>query len=99
MVCKGYEAVAKRLLGRFDVDSNTASVDKDGKTPLFWATHGGHEGVVNMLLKRDDINPDTCGKYGSSTPLSEAAWMEQEGVCFNPPPPAQLTRTTSTATR
>ena len=33
-----------------------------------------------MLLKQDDINHDDSDKYGSSTPLSEAAGNEQEGV-------------------
>ena len=96
---KGYKAVVKRWLEPIDVDSNTASVDKDSKTPLFWATHRGHKGVVNMVLKQVDINPDPCGKYGSSTLLSEAAGNKQEGVCFDPLPPAQLTLTTTGATR
>ena len=98
-VCKGYEAVVKRLLELLNVDSNTARVGKDSKTPLFWATPGGHKGVVNMLLKRDDISPDACGKYDSSTLLTEAAGIEQDGVCYNPPPLAQLTLTTTAATR
>ena len=50
--------LVKLLLERFNVDSNTTNVDKDSKTPLFRATHGRQEGVVNMLLKWDDINPD-----------------------------------------
>ena len=39
-----------------------------GNTPLTWATCNGHEGVVEILLGRDNINLNKQG-IGSQTPL------------------------------
>ena len=46
-------------------------VDRGGSTPLVWAARNGHEGVVKILLSRDDVNPDKPDN-SSETPL----WME-----------------------
>ena len=48
-------------------------------TPLVWAAMGGHERVVEMLLKRGDIDPDMPGEDGQ-TPLWFGAWYGSEGV-------------------
>ena len=45
------------LLGRFDVDPNTD--DEDGQSPAWIATGHRYEGVVELLLERNDINPNT----------------------------------------
>jgi len=45
------------LLGRFDVDPNTD--DDDGQPPLWNAAGHWYEGVVELLLERNDINPNT----------------------------------------
>ena len=37
-------------------------------TPLGWAAGNGHEGVVELLLGRDDVDPNKVNEDGS-TPL------------------------------
>ena len=59
------------VLGMKKWDVNAA--DCTGMTALTWAAGRGHEEVVEMLLDREDINPDQPdAKYGR-TPLSLAA--------------------------
>ena len=53
--------------------------DCAGKTPLLRAARNGHEGVVNILLGRDEFNPEKLGERGE-TPLSYAAENGHEGV-------------------
>ena len=50
-----------------------------GNTPLGWAAGNGHEGVVEILLCRDDINPNKPDEDGQ-TPLLLAARNGHEGV-------------------
>ena len=49
--------------------------DDEGETPLFVATLHGHEGIVKLLLGRDDINPNKPDG-GGQTPLSIAVGLE-----------------------
>ncbi|KAK3168324.1 hypothetical protein OEA41_004771 [Lepraria neglecta] len=44
--------------------------DWSGETPLLWAINRGHDGVVNQLVIRDDVN--TSAYHGDSTPLHRA---------------------------
>ena len=46
-------------------------------TPLAWAARNGHEGVVRVLLSRDDIDPGKPGEDGQ-TPLCLAAHKGRE---------------------
>ena len=70
------EVVATLIeMGCFDVNGR----DFSGCTPLAWAAHNGHEGVVKILLRREAVNPDKPVNYGQ-TPLSRAAQNGHEGV-------------------
>ena len=60
----------KILLDRGDITSNT--VDKDGRTLLFWTTRNRHGGVVKTLLELDDPTP-AIAYNGGRAPLSSAA--------------------------
>lgn len=33
--------------------------DEYGLTPHSWAVQGGHEGIVKLLLEREDVEADT----------------------------------------
>ena len=46
--------------------------NRRGRTPLLIAAKRGHEKIVNMLLKRNDVEADSRDRYGQS-PLSYAA--------------------------
>ena len=49
-----------------------------GNTPLVWAAMNGYDGVVRILLGRDDVDPNSPGKWGQ--PLCLAAEDGHEGV-------------------
>ena len=53
--------------------------DCKGSAPLMWAPSNRHEGVVEVLLGRDDVNPDKPDIYGR-TPLWWAAKNGHMGV-------------------
>jgi len=46
----------KLLLERNDINPN--KTDEYDHTSLWWAAEEGHEGIVKLLLGRDDANPD-----------------------------------------
>ena len=53
--------------------------DSAGGTPLSWAVRNRHEGVVKLLLERDDVDPNLPG-ISDLTPLGWAAAIGHEGV-------------------
>ena len=60
----------KLLLERNEVDPGGAS--KSCQAPLFWAARNSHEGIVELLLGRKDVNPDSSCESGRIL-LSSAA--------------------------
>ena len=70
--------VAGLLVGRRYVDPDSSS--GSGRTPLSWAAEKGHEGIVKLLLRRKDVNPDTPDTMSGRTPLSLAAKNGHEGI-------------------
>ena len=70
------EVVATLIeMGCYDINGG----DFLGRTPLTWAAHNGHEGVVKLLLGREEVNPDKPDSSGR-TSLSYAASAGYEGV-------------------
>jgi len=73
----GIDEIAAGLIDVEGCDINQS--DRDGHTPLVWAAWNGHEGVVRILLRRDDVNPEKPGHFGQS-PLCHAARNGHKGV-------------------
>lgn len=54
-------------------------LDASGSTPLYWASHGGHCGAVERLLREPRLCLDSQNKLGD-TALHAAAWKGREAV-------------------
>ena len=50
-----------------------------GRTPLSYAAANGSEEKVNLLLQREEVNPESRNNFGR-TPLSYAAESRSEGA-------------------
>jgi len=78
--CASFFGIIDMVAGLVEVDGcDINQTDCTGSAPLVWAALNGHEGVVRVILSRDDINPDQCGMYGR-TPLWCAAFYGYVGV-------------------
>jgi len=78
--CASIFGINKIVAGLVKVEGcDVNKKDCSGYTPLTWAALGGHEGVVKILLGRDDINPDKPSNDGE-TPLHFAVFGWHEGV-------------------
>ena len=55
-------------------------IDCMGCTALTWAAIKGYQGIVKILLEREDINPDQADTRYGRTPLWWAARYRHEGV-------------------
>ena len=73
----GIVEIATAVLNMKEWDVN--AVDRNGSAALIWAAGRGHEGVVRILLEREDLNPNQADNYGQ-TPLSWAAENGHEEV-------------------
>ena len=74
----GIVEIAEAVLDMKEWDINAA--DCMGSTALTWAAGRGQEGVVNMLLKREDVIPDQADTEYGRTPLLWAARNGHSGV-------------------
>ena len=74
----GIAEIVAAVLDMKEWDVN--ATDCLGNTALTWAAEQGHERVVNMLLEREDVNPDRTDTQDGRTPLSWAAEHGHEGV-------------------
>ena len=74
----GIVEIAVAVLDMKEWDVN--AVDCMGSTALTWAAMRGHEGVVKMLLEREDVNPNQADTRYGWTPLWWAAGCGHERV-------------------
>jgi len=78
--CASFFGIDEIVAGLVKVEGcDVNKQDCKGNTSLTWAARRGHEGVVKILLGRDDINPDIPDNSGR-TPLRCAAIGGHEGV-------------------
>ena len=74
----GIAEIATSLMNQPNCDLDER--DFLGITPLIWAAICGQEGVVELLLERQTVNPDKPDKYPRRTALSWAAGKGHEGI-------------------
>ena len=74
----GIVEIAEAVLGMKEWGGN--ATDCMGSTALIWATMRGHDGVVKVLLEKEDVNPDQADTQYGRTPLWWAARKGYEGV-------------------
>ena len=74
----GISAIFSPVLQIRDWDVNAR--DCTGGAALTWTARNGHEGVVETLLEREDVNPDQADGEFDRTPLSWAAGSGHDGV-------------------
>jgi hypothetical protein len=53
---------------------------QSGQTPLSWGAGNGYDAVVNLLLAKDDVDPDLKDSQSGRTPLSWAAEGGHEAI-------------------
>ena len=74
----GMVDIVAALLAMKKWDVNAADIT--GKTALVWAAVRGHDGVVGLLLEREDISSNTTGTGYCQAPLLLATGGGHEGV-------------------
>ena len=99
--CASFFGVVEVVVDLVEVEGyDINQADCLGGTPLVWAAWNGHEGVAEILLGRDDVDPNKqC--VGDRTALLCAAWRGHEGVArillgrddINPDEPESIGRT------
>jgi len=78
--CASIFGIAEIVAGLVEMGGcDINQTDCGGNTPLVLAAHNGHEGVVKLLLERENICPDKPDNYGQ-TPLHHAASTGHEGM-------------------
>ena len=77
--CASFFGIVEVVTGLIEMGCDINEVDFSGGGSLAWASRNGHEGVVKLLLGREEVNPDKPDNYGR-TPLSFAVKNGREGV-------------------
>ena len=78
--CASFFGIVKVVTGLIEMECYDINEgDFWGRGPLAWAAQKGHEGVVEILLGRGEINSDKPDDH-AQTPLSHAAEYGYEGV-------------------
>jgi len=78
--CASFFGIVEVVAGLIEMKYyNINEEDFSGREPLAWAARNGHEGVMEILLRQGEINPDKPDNFGQ-TPLSYAARNGHEGV-------------------
>ena len=78
--CASFFGIIEAVAGFIEVEScDINKRDCVGNTPLMWAARNGHERVVEILLRQDNVIPDKPCKKGQ-TPLWNASRNGHEGI-------------------
>ena len=78
--CASFFGIVEAVAGFIEVQGcDINKRDCVGNTPLMWAARNGHERVVEILLRQDNVIPDKPCKKGQ-TPLWNASRNGHEGV-------------------
>ncbi|RPB00318.1 ankyrin, partial [Choiromyces venosus 120613-1] len=74
----GHGETVKILFARDNVNTDTAETRR--WTPLSWAAWHGNPGVLKIILRRTDVNPNTADNGYGLTLLSLAVWPRHLAV-------------------
>ena len=78
--CASFFGIVEVVAGLIEMECYDINEgDFSGSGPLAWAARNGHEGVVKILLGREEVNPNRPDNNGQ-TPLSYAAENGHERV-------------------
>ena len=78
--CASYFGIDEAMAALIEMEGcNINKQDCEGFTPLMWAVRQGNQGVVTLLLARNDVNPNLPDNDGE-TPLQRASYNGHEGV-------------------
>ena len=78
--CASFFGIVEVVAGLIEMECcDINEGDFSGCGPLAWAARNGHSGVMEILLGREEVNPDKPNGWGQ-TPLSYAAENGHEGV-------------------
>ena len=78
--CASYFGIVELVTSLIEVKGcDINRTDCMGFTALMWAAQQGNEGVMRLLLARDDTDPDKANDYGE-TPVLQASKNGHEGA-------------------
>jgi ankyrin repeat protein len=75
-----YFGLREAMIALFENGYDPNARDTYGWTPLSWAARKGHGAMVELLLTKEGVDPDSKDTRYGRTPLSWAAWRGHEVV-------------------